>query len=85
MSDSIFKDGYIYDLLYKEKNYKEEANYVAFLLDDHNNFGKKLLEFDCGKAKHVKFLTEKGYLAHDLEYNKEMISKIDNINGFKCE
>jgi len=59
MSDSIFKDGYIYDLLYKEKNYKEEANYVASLLDDHNNFGKKLLEFGSGTAKHAKFLTEK--------------------------
>ena len=53
-----------YDLLYKDKNYKAEAEYIDHLI---NKFSKKkkqethLLDLACGTGRHLQELYLKGY------------------------
>jgi cyclopropane fatty-acyl-phospholipid synthase-like methyltransferase len=79
MSKLTFKDGDTYDLLYKKKNYEQEAEYVSSLIKNYNNSAKNLLEFGSGTGKHAKFLAKKGYSVHGIEYSHEMISKIKKV------
>ena len=82
MSDSIFSNGEIYNLLYSEKNYQEEVNYISTLIKKFDITGKRLLEFGSGTGKHAKFFVKLGYSVHGIEYSNEMISKIEKIKGF---
>ena len=46
-----------YNLLYKDKDYAAEADYIAHLLGN----AKTVFEMGCGTGKHAKLLTSKGY------------------------
>lgn len=85
MTDLIFKDSYVYDLIYNEKDYEGEVEYVSSLIREYNNSGKNLLEFGSGTGKHAKFFVKKNYTIHGIEYSDQMISRAENIKGFTCE
>ncbi len=48
-----------YDLLYKDKNYKKEADYIASLIKTNAPHTKSILELGCGTGKHASLLREK--------------------------
>ena len=71
-----------YDLIYRNKNYNREVNYIDKLLKKFT-FGKKnLLEFGSGTGKHAKFFVKKGYRVHGIEISSDMISMSHKTNGF---
>ena len=57
MSDDVFQRySAYYDLLYRDKNYAMEAEYVARILRDAASNAKSLLEFGSGTGRHGRLL-----------------------------
>lgn len=63
-----------YDLLYRDKNYEEEASYIKSLLVRTGLPISNILEFGCGTGKHGRLLSENGYMVHGIELSEEMLS-----------
>src|SRR6476469_9101325 len=87
MENEIFKTDYsrYYDLLYKNKNYNAEANYIDTILKEHN-IGNDILELGSGTGNHATFLTQAGYVVTGVEKSLEMIcaSEAKQISNFTC-
>lgn len=77
--------GRYYDLLYKDKDYDAEANYVHQLFLKHKKEGKKILELGSGTGKHARLFAKKGYAVHGVERSSEMVKiasqfSVENIS-----
>jgi len=62
-----------YDLLYQDKNYSAEADYIDSLIKDHSQNVKTILDLGCGTGKHDVLLCDKGYTVHGVDISKEML------------
>jgi len=74
-----------YDLLYRDKDYKAEVDYIDALLRSYNVSGKGLLEFGSGTGKHGKLLAELGYDVTGIERSTEMVEQAKSSSGFSCQ
>ena len=74
-----------YDLLYKDKNYIEESDYIKSILASHNLLKGDLLEFGSGTGKHGCLLARSGYKVHGIERSATMIAKAQKVTGFSCQ
>jgi SAM-dependent methyltransferase len=63
-----------YDLLYQEKEYVAEVDYIDNLLNYYGE-SNNILEFGCGTGKHANLLTEKGYTVHGVDISQEMLNQ----------
>lgn len=70
-----------YDLLYRDKDYVGEADYIATLLHRFHPEGVKLVELGSGTGKHAALLTEKHYSVHGIELSQEMLSQAEELTG----
>ena len=86
LSNSIF-DNYslYYDLLYQDKDYIGETNYIQLALKKQGLTQGEILEFGSGTGKHGRLLAEHGYQVHGIERSSEMAARAVIGNGFKCE
>ena len=50
-----------YDLLYSDKDYEGEVDYVNTLLKENSNNAKTLLDMGCGTGAHAEIFCDKGY------------------------
>jgi SAM-dependent methyltransferase len=62
-----------YDLLYKDKDYGGESDYVKNLLLRFGNNTATILELGCGTGKHAMLLAEKGYSVTGIDKSIEML------------
>ena len=62
-----------YDLLYRDKNYADEAGYVQSLLSRHGVSGGRLLELGCGTGKHAEQLARLGYCVNGIDRSPAMV------------
>jgi SAM-dependent methyltransferase len=86
MSNSVFDAySYYYNLLYKDKNYFEEAEYIKNLLSNYNIVNGNILEFGSGTGKHGILLSNYGYKVHGIEQSPKMIAKAQKKEGFSCQ
>lgn len=83
-----------YNLLYGDKNYKAEANYVAKRLKTYSKNIKSILEFGSGTGGHGLLLQKKGFNIFGLDQSKYMVAeatkkslpcKVANISNFKLK
>jgi SAM-dependent methyltransferase len=74
-----------YDLLYRDKDYVGEADYIQTLLTSLGIAHGNLLEFGSGTGKHGCLLAKRGYHVHGIEKSAEMVAQAMSINGFTCE
>lgn len=63
-----------YDLLYSDKNYKVEVDFVESLLIKHCNGARTILELGCGTGGHASFLSQRGYTITGVDCSDEMLS-----------
>src|SRR5689334_14177328 len=64
-----------YDLLYRDKNYAEEARYVQSLLGRHGIKQGRLLELGCGTGKHAEQLGGLGYCIRGVDLSASMVAQ----------
>jgi len=65
-----------YNLLYKDKNYREEYNYISELINKHgNNNDRNILDIGCGTGKHLSFFKKDGYTVSGIDISENMISE----------
>ncbi len=74
-----------YDLLYKDKDYKAESNYVFNLLQSFNPTVQSILELGCGSGNHAAHLTQNNIQIVGLERSETMVNEAlaKNIQNFK--
>jgi SAM-dependent methyltransferase len=64
-----------YDLLYRQKDYRAEADYLVRLLARLGVSAGSLLEFGAGTGQHGRLLAEAGYDVHGIELSEAMVER----------
>jgi len=63
-----------YDLLYSDKDYDAEVDYIDTLIRKNINEAKTILDMGCGTGIHADLLSRKGYSVHGIDLSKEMLN-----------
>jgi SAM-dependent methyltransferase len=63
-----------YDLLYRDKNYAAEAQYIARLIRSAVPTARTILELGSGTGRHGRLLAAMGFDVHGIERSAEMVS-----------
>lgn len=63
-----------YDLLYREKDYPAEAEYVARSIRSIRPDARSILEFGSGTGRHGRLLAGMGFDVHGIERSAEMVA-----------
>jgi SAM-dependent methyltransferase len=64
-----------YDLLYKDKDYKKEIDYIDSLIKKHSKKDNiSVLDLGCGTGIHANYLSEKGYTVTGIDFSEDMIA-----------
>jgi SAM-dependent methyltransferase len=70
-----------YDLLYQDKDYGAEAQFIHHLIQTHAPTAKTILDLGCGTGVHAALLAEKGYQVHGVDLSQEMLQRaIDRLS-----
>ncbi len=64
-----------YDLLYRDKDYVGEAEFVRRLLQTYAPAAVNILELGCGTGHHAALLAETGYQIHGIDLSDEMLAR----------
>ncbi|HHY74171.1 MAG TPA: class I SAM-dependent methyltransferase [Bacillus bacterium] len=68
-----------YDLLYKDKNYQQEVEYIHRLIQEYQPSAKSILELGCGTGKHAILLHKQGYTVHGIDLSGNMVKKAKEL------
>lgn len=63
-----------YDLLYRDKDYAAETDYVASLVRAHAPRAARILELGCGTGAHAEHLARMGYSVHGVDLSETMLA-----------
>ncbi len=74
---SVFDQQYAryYDLLYADKDYAAETDYIAGLIRQHCPNAKSILDLGCGTGKHAELLAQRGFRVHGVDQSEAMIAR----------
>jgi SAM-dependent methyltransferase len=64
-----------YDLLYRDKDYVGESQFIHRLIQTHAPDAKTILELGCGTGNHGLLLAKEGYQLHGVDLSEEMLAK----------
>lgn len=82
---SIFSEySKYYDLLYQDKDYAAEVEYLNWLIQENSAKAKTILNLGCGSGRHDFLLAEKGYNVTGVDLSEEMIA-VANKNSKGCQ
>jgi SAM-dependent methyltransferase len=73
-----------YDLLYSDKNYEREVEYVDALLHRYGVRGRDILEIGCGTGRHARRLSGLGYHVIGIERSSQMVAAAEQTDAFQC-
>jgi SAM-dependent methyltransferase len=62
-----------YNLLYKDKDYSIEVDYVESLIKRFHPRAKTILDIGCGTGIHASLLVDRGYTVHGMDLSDEML------------
>ena len=77
MSDVFGNYAAYYNLLYKEKDYSGETEYVLSLLDKYAAGADSILELGCGTGKHARLLAETGKHVCGVDMSESMLEQAE--------
>ena len=84
MNDNFNLYSKYYDLLYKNKDYNAEVNYITNCIKNYSPHAKTILEFGSGTGGHGLILQKMGYDIYGLEQSKQMVKEA-KFHGYPCE
>ncbi|QYO62007.1 class I SAM-dependent DNA methyltransferase [Leptolyngbya sp. 7M] len=64
-----------YDLLYRDKDYSGETQFIHQLIQAHAPHAKSLLDLGCGTGAHATLLAKAGYQVRGVDLSQEMLQK----------
>lgn len=64
-----------YDLLYRDKSYQSEANFVAAHVRKHAPRASRVLELGCGTGGHAECLARGGFVVHGIDMSDRMLAR----------
>jgi len=64
-----------YDLLYCDKDYAGEAEYVVSHIRKQAPHAKRILELGCGTGAHAEHLARMGYTVHGVDMSEAMLTR----------
>ena len=67
-----------YDLLYSDKNYSGEVDYIIKLIKENSNEAKTLLDMGSGTGKHAELFGNNGYIVHGIDLSEDMLKIAKN-------
>lgn len=62
-----------YDLLYRDKDYAGEADFVERLIRAHHPTATSVLELGCGTGRHAELLVHRGFKLHGVDFSERML------------
>jgi len=82
MDKTVF-DAYsqYYDLLYKDKNYSSETDYVDSLIRMYSLNASTILELGCGTGIHASKLAEKKYTVVGIDKSESMLQRAELLKS----
>jgi len=76
-----------YDLIYHDKDYQGEANYIDSLIKKYFSHAATIIELGCGTGKHASLLAEKGYQVCGVDISEKMVEdarvRLESCNKIK--
>ena len=63
-----------YDLLYQDKNYVAEVDYIVSHIKTDAPKAKNILELGCGTGVHAEHLARLGYAVHGIDMSEQMLA-----------
>ncbi len=63
-----------YDLLYRDKDYSGEADYIQRLIRSYHAETATVLNLGCGSGRHDLYLADKGYAITGVDLSEEMLA-----------
>jgi SAM-dependent methyltransferase len=77
---SVFDRYYaqFYDMLYKDKDYESESNYIISLIKKYNPEAKSILDLGCGTGRHAELFSNKGFIVLGVDQSKYMLNEAMN-------
>ena len=64
-----------YNLLYHDKDYEAEADYVDRLIQKFKPGGRTILDLGCGTGRHDFLLVERGYAVTGVDRSQDMLAE----------
>ena len=64
-----------YDLLYEDKNYSKEVEFVSAIIRRHAPDARTVLDLGCGTGFHACAFAREGYLVTGLDRSADMLAK----------
>lgn len=64
-----------YDLVYRDKDYEKEVDFVSTLIEDHAPGARSILELGCGTGAHAVLLAGRGYRVHGVDLSEDMLTQ----------
>lgn len=64
-----------YDLLYRDKDYSQETQFIHHLIQSYAPHATTLLDVGCGTGIHATLLVEEGYQIDAIDMSQEMLQK----------
>lgn len=62
-----------YDLLYQDKDYIGEAEYINGLIKTYKSDALTILDLGCGTGKHAELFCDSGYHVHGIDLSADML------------
>lgn len=66
-----------YDLLYRDKDYAGESEYVAAHIRKQIPKAKRILDLGCGTGVHAEHLARMGYTVHGVDMSEAMLARAE--------
>lgn len=66
-----------YDLLYRDKDYAGESEYVVAHIRQQTPQAKRILELGCGTGAHAEHLARMGYTVHGVDMSEAMLARAE--------
>ncbi len=67
-----------YDILYRDKDYSAESNFVADHVRQAVPDASDILELGCGTGAHAEHLARLGYRVHGVDMSAEMLARAES-------